>query len=70
MLSSQPETILVSADSVAEYDFLPEPATLVNSLFLADRGYFKLTYLDSIHQAGDYYAVRAKTTCNPLVMAC
>ena len=69
MLSSQPETISVSADSVAEYDFLPKPATLVDSLFLADRGYFKLSYLDSIHQAGGYYAVRAKTTCNPLVVA-
>jgi IS4 transposase len=69
MLSSQPETISVSADSVAEYDFLPKPATLVDSLFLADRGYFKFSYLDSIHQAAGYYAVRAKKTCNPLVVA-
>ncbi len=69
MLQSQPEQIAVSADSVAEYDFLPAAESLVACLFMADRGYFKLSYLDSIDQAGGSYLVRAKTTANPLVLS-
>jgi hypothetical protein len=38
-------------------------------LFLADRGYFKLSYLESIDAAGGFYVVRAKTTVNPTVVA-
>lgn len=66
MLQSQPEQIEVSADSVSEYHFLPPPETLSLSLFMADRGYFKLPYLAAIEQAGGHYLVRAKTTCDPL----
>jgi len=68
MLSSQPGTVSVSADSQAEYDYLPKAETLKNQLFLADRGYFKLSYLREIDVAGGYYAVRAKTTSNPRVL--
>ena len=68
MLHSQPERIAVSADRDAEYDFLPPAESLVACLFMADRGYFKLSYLDSIHQAGGSYLVRAKTTVNSLVL--
>jgi hypothetical protein len=38
-------------------------------LFLGDRGYFKLSYLESIDTAGGFYVVRAKTTVNPIVVA-
>jgi len=38
-------------------------------LFLADRGYFKLSYLASIDIAGGSYIVRAKTIVNPVVVA-
>ena len=31
-----PEHVSVSADSQAEYDFLPEAQTLTDTLFLAD----------------------------------
>jgi hypothetical protein len=43
--NSQSESISVSADSVAEYDFLPHASSLKDNLFMADRGYFKLSYL-------------------------
>ncbi|GAC25238.1 MULTISPECIES: IS4 family transposase [Paraglaciecola] len=69
MLSSQPHAVSVSADSKAEYDYLPPAASLGNKLFLADRGYFKLSYLRDIHASGGFYTVRAKTTSNPLVAA-
>ena len=69
VLQGYPEQVSVSADSQAEYDFLPEAKTLIDTLFLADRGYFKLSYLDDIDQAGGSYVVRAKTTVNPMVIA-
>jgi len=34
-----------------------------------DRGYFKLSYFESIDTAGGFYVVRAKATVNPLVTA-
>ena len=69
ILHSQPESISVSADSVAEYDFLPQAASLKDKLFMADRGYFKLSYLKEIEDAGGAYVVRAKATSNPLILA-
>lgn len=68
VLKGYPEAISVSPDSQAEYDFLPEAKSLVDTLFLADRGYFKLSYLESIDNAGGFYVVRAKTTVNPTVV--
>jgi len=68
VLNGYPEQVAVSADSEAEYNYLPEANTLVDTLFMADRGYFKLSYLDSINQAGGFYVVRAKKTSNPLVI--
>lgn len=69
MLQSNPQQISVSADAVSEYDFLPNADSLSKCLFMADRGYFKLSYLDSINKADGCYLVRAKTTSNPLVLS-
>ena len=69
VLQGYPEHVSVSADSQAEYDFLPEAKSLKDTLFLADRGYFKLSYLDDISQAGGSYVVRARTTVNPMVIS-
>ena len=68
ILKGYPEHVSVSADSQAEYDFLPEAKTLTDTLFLADRGYFKLLYLEEIDQSGGSYIVRARTTVNPNVI--
>ena len=69
VLQGYPEHVSVSADSQAEYDFLPEAKSLKDTLFLADRGYFKLSYLDDISQVGGSYVVRARTTVNPMVVS-
>jgi hypothetical protein len=69
VLQGYPEAVSVSPDSQAEYDFLPDAKSLVDTLFLADRGYFKLSYLEPIDTAGGFYVVRAKTTVNPTVVA-
>lgn len=36
---------------------------------MADRGYFKLSYLRDIDKSGGFYVVRAKATSNPRVLA-
>ncbi len=69
VLKGYPEQVSISPDSQAEYDFLPDADALAGRLLLADRGYFKLSYLDEIDQAGGAYVVRAKTTVNPMVVA-
>ncbi len=69
VLKGYPEKFEISPDSQSEYDFLPAANTLTDTLFLADRGYFKLSYLDDINTAGGYYIVRAKKTVNPVVTA-
>jgi hypothetical protein len=69
VLKGYPENVSVSPDSQAEYDFLPDAKSLVATFFLADRGYFKLSYLESIDTAGGFYVVRAKTAINPVVTA-
>ncbi|PAJ75776.1 IS4 family transposase [Pseudoalteromonas sp. NBT06-2] len=69
VLKGYPEEISVSPDSQAEYDFLPDAQSLVETLFLADRGYFKLSYLESIDIAGGFYIVRVRTTVNPVVVS-
>jgi len=43
-----PEEIAVSADSKAEYDFLPDTTSLVDTLFLADRGPQQKYYLTEL----------------------
>lgn len=68
LLKGCPSQVSVSADSKAEYDFLPKADTLKDTLFLADRGYFKLSYLQEIDNIGGSYIVRAKTTVNPMVI--
>jgi len=69
VLQGYPEQVAVSADSEAEYNYLPEAHTLADALFMADRGYFKLSYLDAINKTGGFYIVRAKKSSNPLVQA-
>lgn len=69
MLKGYPKNVSVSPDSQAEYDFLPDEKSLIDTFFLAARGYLKLSYLESIDTAGGFYVVRAKTTVNPVVTA-
>ena len=68
VLRDAPVTIVLSPDTDAEPDYLPEPASLSGALFLADRGYLDLTYLRDLDRHGGSFIVRAKEGLNPRVL--
>jgi hypothetical protein len=68
-LSSFKQIVVQDASSFAVHDFLPHASSLKDNLFMPDRGYFNLSYLKEIADAGGSYVVRAKTTSNPLKLA-
>jgi Transposase DDE domain len=68
VLREAPVTIVLSPDTDAEHDYLPEPASLSGALFLADRGYLDLTYLRDLDRHGGSFIVRAKEGLNPRVL--
>ncbi len=61
-------TIVLAPDTNCEHDFLPQPASLKDDLFLADRGYLNLTYLQEVDRHGGRFVVRAKEGLNPCVI--
>ncbi len=61
-------TIVLAPDTDCEQDFLPQPASLKDDLFLADRGYLNLTYLHEVNRHGGCFVVRAKEGLNPRVI--
>src|SRR5213596_4379622 len=69
VLRDTPITIVLTPDTDSEQDYLPAPASLKGSLFLADRGYLNLTYLSDVAHQGGFFVVRAKEALNPLVIA-
>lgn len=69
ILNSTPKDIQLAPDHVSEYKFLPEPITLKKSLFMGDRGYFKLSYFDDIETNGGFYLSRSKTSFKPDIIA-
>ena len=69
ILNSTPKNIQLAPDHVSEYKFLPEPETLKNSLFMGDRGYFKLSYFDDIETQGGFFLSRSKTSFKPDIIA-
>jgi hypothetical protein len=68
VLRDAPVTIVLSPDTDAEPDYLPEPASLSGALFLADRGYLDVTYLRALDRHGGSFIVRAKEGLNPRVL--
>jgi len=69
ILQSTPEAIQLAPDHITEYAYLPAASSLVDCLFIGDRGYFKLAYFDQIEEHGGHYLVRGKTSFNPDVIA-
>ncbi len=61
-------TIVLAPDTNCEQDFLPQPASLKDDLFLADRGYLNLTYLQEVDRHGGRFVIRAKEGLNPRVI--
>jgi hypothetical protein len=68
LLQDAPITIALSPDTDSEHHYRPEPQSLRDDLFLADRGYLDLAYLRDIDRQGGFLIVRSKSALNPRVM--
>jgi hypothetical protein len=67
-LCDAPTTVVLTPDTTSEQAFLPEPASLRDSLLLADRGYIDLHYMRRVQDAGGFFLIRAKAGMNPQVL--
>src|SRR3989442_8878139 len=68
LLCDAPTVVVLTPDAASEQRFLPEPASLRDSLLLADRGYIDLGYLHRVSQQGGFFIIRAKAGMNPQVV--
>jgi hypothetical protein len=68
LLCDAPTTVVLTPDTTNEQTFLPEPASLRDSVLLADRGYVDLHYLQHVQEAGGFFLIRAKAGMNPQVL--
>ena len=68
LLCDAPTIVVLTPDTTSEQTFLPEPASLRDSLLLADRGYIDLGYLHRVSQQGGFFIIRAKAGMNPQVV--
>src|SRR2546429_4148616 len=68
LLCDAPTTVVLTLDTTSEQTFLPEPATLKDSLLLADRGYLDLGYMRRVQDAHGFFLIRAKAGMNPQVV--
>jgi DDE family transposase len=65
--SDEVTAVAVAADSEAERQFLPEPASLAGCLLLADRGYPSTKYFDALRASGGAFIVRLSRSHDPWV---
>src|SRR5881409_3582049 len=68
LLCDAPTTVVLTPDTTNEQAFLPEPASLRDSVLLADRGYLDLHYLRRVQEEGGFFLIRAKAGMNPQVV--
>src|SRR6476620_9032091 len=68
LLCDAPTTGVLTPDTANEQAFLPDPASLRDSLLLADRGYIDLHYMSRVQDAGGFFLIRAKAGMNPQVV--
>src|ERR687888_349679 len=68
LLCDAPTIVVLTPDTTSEQAFLPEPASLRDSLLLADRGYIDLHYMRRVQDAGGFFLIRAKAGMNPQVL--
>jgi DDE family transposase len=68
LLCDAPTTVVLTPDTANEQAFLPEPASLRDSVLLADRGYVDLHYLRRVQAAHGCFLIRAKAGMNPQVV--
>ena len=67
--SDEVSAVEIAADSEAEGQFLPKPATLEGRLLLADRGYPNTAYFEAVRQHGGSFLVRLSRSHDPWVRA-
>src|SRR6266446_317024 len=68
LLCDAPTTVVLTPDTTSEQTFLPEPATLKDSLLLADRGYLDLGSMRRVQDEHGFFLIRAKAGMNPQVI--
>jgi hypothetical protein len=68
LMSEVMNRVVLSPDSSAERQFLPDAQEVAGGLLLADRGYFSRDYLRDIDSAGGHFIVRAGKSINPLIV--
>ncbi len=68
LMSETANRVVLSADSAAERQFLPEAEELAGTLLLGDRGYFWKAYLQAVERAGGFFIVRGRADLNPLIL--
>jgi len=68
LYSETPETIILTPDTNAEAQYLPEPEQLEETLIMGDRGYFKKDYMYRVFQQSSVYCIiKATSVINPNV---
>ena len=68
LYSETPETIILTPDTNAEAQYLPEPEQLEDTLIMGDRGYFKKDYMYRVLQQESVYCIiKATSAINPTV---
>lgn len=68
LLSEMANRVVLSPDSSAERQFLPEAEDVAGGLWLGDRGYFAKGYIQAVDRAGGAFIVRGKSNMNPLIV--
>src|SRR5439155_22172118 len=68
LLCDAPTTLVLTPDTTNDQTLLPEPASLRDSVLLADRGSVDLHYLRHVQEAGGFFLIRAKAGLTPPVL--
>jgi len=68
LFSETPENIVLTPDTNAEAQYLPEPEQLKDTLIMGDRGYFQKDYMYRVLQQDSVYCIiKATSVINPVV---
>lgn len=68
LLTECSESIVLTSDTTSEPQFLPDVKTLIDTLIMGDRGYFKKSYIHQIvKQPNVFCIIKGKSNMNPLV---
>ncbi len=68
LLTKQAQSIVLTPDTDAEAQYLPEPESTVGSLVMGDRGYFKIKYMAEVDKEDGFFIIKGKGNINPLVV--